>query len=188
MTYWAYLHQSGTSSLTCKKDLLDRVSKLLPVLDVANHRSIVTKKWFGDLKLSRGFLPVVALSDPSAGNLSPGTTSPTKSSGGGPPKGKFGKGAGKATGKKGKPNRYKYDKPLAKAAQLKQKAAAALQCRLRCGQPRHFAANCPIKSKNKRPATESMARHNEEAMVTFMDKNGTERFDIVLVDPGALGL
>lgn len=49
------------------------------------------RKRFSDLKLSRGFLPVVALSDPSAGNLSPGTSSPTRSSGGGSPKGKPGK-------------------------------------------------------------------------------------------------
>jgi 6-phosphogluconolactonase/glucosamine-6-phosphate isomerase/deaminase len=72
-----------------------------------------------------------------------------------------------------------------KAAQPNQKAAAMLQC-LRCGQPGHFAANCPIKSKgSKRRATESMARHDENAMVTFVDKTGTERLDVALLEPGA---
>jgi len=59
------------------------------------------RKRFSDLKLSRGFLLVVALSDPSAGNLSPGTSSPTRSSGGGSPKGKPGKDGGKEKARKG---------------------------------------------------------------------------------------
>eukprot|EP00435_Cladocopium_sp_Y103_P011780 s1452_g3.t1 len=149
------------------------------------------RKRFSDLRLARGYLPVVALTDPAAGNLSPGTTSPTRSSGGGSPKGKSkgksSKGGGKAKGKgkSDKPNIYRYDKPPEKAAQPRQRAAAALQC-LRCGQPGHFAANCPIKSTNKkRPATESMARHDEGALVTFTDKDGTERLDVALLDPGA---
>ena len=32
------------------------------------------RKRFSDLKLSRGYLPIVALSDPAAGNLSPGVS------------------------------------------------------------------------------------------------------------------
>ena len=39
------------------------------------------RRRFSDLKLARGFLPVVALNDPAAGNLAPGVTSPA-----GPPK------------------------------------------------------------------------------------------------------
>ena len=34
------------------------------------------RRRFSDLKLARGFLPVVALNDPAAGNLAPGVTSP----------------------------------------------------------------------------------------------------------------
>ena len=141
------------------------------------------RKRFNDLKLSRGYLPIVALQD---SNLQPGTSSPSRSSGGGSPKGKKGKGKSKG----GKPNMYKYDKAPMKPAQPQQRAQAALQC-LRCGQKGHFAANCPVNnqksSPNKRPApaTESMAKHAEGALVTFMDKHGHERTDVAMLDPGA---
>ena len=77
-----------------------------------------------------------------------------------------------------------------KPAQPQQRAQAALQCR-RCGQKGHFAANCPVNnqknSPNKRlaPATESMAKDAEGALVTFMDKHGHERTDVAMLDPSA---
>ena len=47
--------------------------------DEAYAAYVDARKRFSDLRLSRGFLPVVALSDPSAGNLSPGLSSPGNS-------------------------------------------------------------------------------------------------------------
>ena len=67
--------------------------------DEAYAAYVDARKRFSDLRLSRGFLPVVALSDPSAGNLSPGLSSPGGSPGHG--KGKKG-GKGKGSGGKGK--------------------------------------------------------------------------------------
>ena len=146
------------------------------------------RKRFSDLRLSRGFFPVVALGDPSAGNLSPGVLSPP-----GSPSSKGGKGKskkGKGKGGKSPSSSFKYNKPPMKAADPRGRAKA-LTC-LRCGQPGHFAAQCPVKPTsssggNKRPApgpTESMVRL-EDAHVTFMDQHGHERHDVTMLDPGA---
>ena len=63
------------------------------------------RKRFSDLKLSRGFYPIVAIGDPAAGNIAPGLLSPPQS----PSKG------GKGKTKKGKGGRtpsatFKYGK------------------------------------------------------------------------------
>ena len=149
------------------------------------------RKRFSDLKLARGFYPVVAIGDPSAGNLTPGVMSPP-----GSPSHKGGKGKSKK-GSKGKGGRgpsatFRQSKPPMKAHDPRGRAQAALTC-LRCGKPGHFAANCPVKSSmssgsNKRQATglptESMVRL-EDAHVTFLDQHGHERHDVTMLDPGA---
>ena len=160
--------------------------------DEAYAAYVDARKRFSDLRLSRGFLPVVALSDPSAGNLSPGISSP----GGSPShfKGKKGgKGKGYGGGKSGKgKNLFKYNKPPPKPHETRARGKA-LTC-LRCGRPGHFAAECPIPkgssasspTSTKRPASsiEAMAKF-EDAHVTFVDSTGQERHDVTLLDPGA---
>ena len=69
------------------------------------------RRRFNELKLARGYLPIVALSDPSAGNLTPGLASPStqqmlmvKGK-----KGGFGKGKGRGKPKgKGSGTTYRY--------------------------------------------------------------------------------
>ena len=152
--------------------------------DEAYAAYLDARKRFSDLRLSRGYLPIVALSDPSAGNLSPGVQSPTSSP---TSKGKSKSGKGKGGKGKGKgKNIYRYSKPPAKGADPKGRAQAVLSC-LRCGQTGHQAANCPVPPRHaqgtKRAATESMAL--EEAHVTFQDCAGHERHDVAMLDPGA---
>ena len=112
--------------------------------DQAYATYLDARKRFSDLRLqlARGCLPVVAVGDPSAGNISPGVTSPGSSP---TSKGKKGKSKGSSKGgsPKGKPATYKYSPAPMKAAEPKARAKAALRC-LRCGQPGHFAANCPV--------------------------------------------
>ena len=64
---------------------------------------------------------------------------------------------------------------------------------LRCGQPGHWAAQCPQSARpsstaTKRPAPgprEGMAVQNEQALVLFQDEHGDERPDATMLDPGA---
>ena len=147
------------------------------------------RKRFTDLKLARGYLPVVALADPAAGNLSPGVSQAPVSPGrGGSPKGGGKKGKGKGSGfrkGKGKGATYRYTPAPPKKADPRGRAASAI-C-LRCGQVGHTTASCPIPAKQgvKRSSpTESMANH-EEAMVIFVDIHGQERVDCAMMDPGA---
>ena len=60
--------------------------------DQAYAAYLDARKRFNYLKISRGYLPVVALTDPAAGNVRPGVLSP--SSAGSSPKGKKGKSKG----------------------------------------------------------------------------------------------
>ena len=145
------------------------------------------RKRFTDLKLARGYLPVVALADPAAGNVSPGVSqapySPSRS-GGSKGGGKKGKGGGRKGKGKGKAT-FRYTPAPPKQADPRGRAAAAI-C-LRCGQVGHTTATCPVQAKQgvKRSSpTESMAK-NDEAMVIFVDIFGQERVDCAMMDPGA---
>ena len=118
----------------------------------------------------------------SPGILSPGG-SPQRGRGGGKsPKGK-GKGTSKAT--------FRYSKPPGKPADPKGRART-MTC-LRCGQPGHFAAQCPAKGSasgasqqgTKRSAPTESAVLTEGAHVTFVDAGGHERPDVTMLDPGA---
>ena len=90
------------------------------------------RKRFSELKLSRGYLSIVALSDPSAGNLSPGVSqSPTSSPSSKGKKGKAGKSLSKnGSPKGGSPNgksgaSYKYTKAPMKPHDPRGRASAA---------------------------------------------------------------
>eukprot|EP00435_Cladocopium_sp_Y103_P045634 s1436_g13.t1 len=138
------------------------------------------RKRFNDLPLSRGILPVVALEE---SNIQPGTSSPSRSSGspkGGSRKGKKGKGKSKD----GKPNIFQYNKAPTKPAQPQRRAQS--EC-LRYGQKAHFAAKCRQLQQEvcAGPATESMAKHSEGALVAFKDKHGHERTDVAMLDSSA---
>ena len=147
------------------------------------------RRRFQDLKISRGFYPVVALADQSPTHAGPQLPiGRGKGSGGGKPKGK-GRGKGK--------NMVKYPRFPGKAADPRGRAAASMQC-LRCGAPGHQAANCP-KQKHPAPAsnppspkkqhtTEGMAvttLPEERGLVIFEDEAGRQRVDCTMLDPGA---
>ncbi|CAK9060837.1 Glyceraldehyde-3-phosphate dehydrogenase [Durusdinium trenchii] len=94
------------------------------------------RKRFSDLKLSRGYLPIVALQDDTNPSSTP--SSPQRPhKGKGPRKGKG--------GKKGRSSTIKYpSRPGGKAPDPKARSFAAIQC-LRCGASGHMAAKCPKK-------------------------------------------
>ncbi len=179
----AVYYQSGDAETEASTDPPWSVEEY----DEAYAAYLDARKRFSDLRLSRGFLPVVAINDPAAGNLSPGILSPGASpqrGGGKSPKGKSkGKGKSKTT--------FRYNKPPAKQADPKGRAKA-MTC-LRCGQPGHFAAQCPTRGSpssssphgTKRSAPIESAVLTEGAHVTFVDAGGHERPDVTMLDPGA---
>ena len=131
---------------------------------------------FQQLKLARGYLPVVALTDGQTAAAS-SSTSPT-GRGKGHDKGR-GKGKGKSKSKGKGSNTIRYPPSSGGKADPKgrAKAATASMTCLRCGQLGHWAASCPQNAKgssspsNKRPApsstTEGMAVASETALVLF---------------------
>ena len=164
--------------------------------DEAYASYIDARKRFNDIKLSRGYLPIVALTDAGPA-LQPGvgssTSSPTSS-----PHGRKGKGGKSKPSGKGK-NKVRYPpRGAGKAPDPKGRAAAAAIC-FRCGQSGHTTYNCPVpknnSTSNKRQATgavEGMAAHGdgnvemkEHGMVIFTDQSGAERPDCTMMDPGA---
>ena len=160
--------------------------------DEAFAAYVDARRRFNDIKLSRGFLPIVALSDPGAGNVTPGlgASSPTSSKSTSKGfKGKKGKGRG------GGKNSYKSPSRPAGKGEIKARSQAGVNANtcLRCGAYGHRAAECPVnRSPNKRPApstsstVESVAFDPPETgHVIFQDTNGHERTDAAMLDPGA---
>ena len=160
--------------------------------DEAYAAYLDARRRFQDLKLSRGFLPIVALADQSgtaSGSQSPIPPGRGKGFGG---KSKGGKGRGKGK------NIVKYQKPGGKSADPRGRAAAVLQC-IRCGATGHQAAQCPRPAKHSTPAptpsspakkthVESMAMAHppsEQGLVIFEDSRGRPRVDCTMLDPGA---
>ena len=159
------------------------------------------RRRFNELKLARGYLPIVALSDPSAGNLSPGLSVPPqqqqlpsfKGKKGGFGKGKGGRGKFKGKGS-GSSTTFRCSRGPGKERDPRGRAAAAMRTCLRCGQSGRTTSDCPMprssnNSPSKRPATsqsvESMAVGLETGMVIFQDANGHQRVDSTMLDPGA---
>ena len=69
--YYQYEHEEDATDDSQWQDV--------DVYDEAYAAYLDARKRFTDLRLSRGYLPIVALGDPAAGNISPGITSPTSS-------------------------------------------------------------------------------------------------------------
>jgi len=148
------------------------------------------RKRFNELRMSRGFFPVVAYDPNAAGSSNIGQLPM-------PPKGKDKKGKSKGRGK----NLFKYNKPPMKPHDPKGRAQAAIGPQyLRCGSSTHKTAQCtqgtskptPKASPagpNKRQATEGIAATSmmdpENGMVIFEDQKGSQRPDCVMMDPGA---
>ena len=151
------------------------------------------RKRFNDLKMSRGFLPVVALQDQSSTATSSQAPRPQfgKGYGSGFGKGKKGKSKGK-----GKSSTYRYNKPPHKQADPKGRARSALApaC-MRCGSTAHRTAQCNAQSSTPKPSTTGSGKRqavesvatlaDEQSMVIFEDSYGRERPDCAMLDPGA---
>ena len=146
------------------------------------------RRRFQDLKISRGFLPVVALTESGQGQA------PASSSSASTPGYKGGAAKGKGRGRKGKGgNVVRYPSYPAKPVDPRCRAKVAIQC-LRCGGEGYKAVNCtkpakPVQTSGaKRQAVESMAVGCESSMVMFEDQHGAERPDCAMIDPGASAL
>ena len=133
------------------------------------------RRRFNELKLARGYLPIVALSDPSAGNLTPGLASPSHQ---------------QLPHMKGKKGGFGFGK--GKGGKSKKGKGSGTTVRYHRGPGKERDPRGPRSSANspsKRPATsqsvESMAIGLETGMVIFQDVNGHERVDCTMLDPGA---
>ena len=135
------------------------------------------RKRFNDLRMSRGFLPVVALdtSAQSSGQL------PLVAKG----KGKKGKGKSKGKGK----NQYRVQRPPPKLFALNPRC-------LRCSSTSHKTKQCnqgagprpAPTSSGKRQALQGAASSSwtlESGLVTFDDSSGAARHDCAMMGPGA---
>ena len=156
--------------------------------DSAYASYIDARRCFNEIKLTRGYLLIVALTD--GGN----PASPSSSllpvfpgRGKGKTKAKKGKGKGSSTLVK-YPARGKGKEPNLKG---KAKASDNTPTCLRCGQVGHMTYNCPVPkagggvSKRKTAPTDSTVGDVEHGHVIFTDDHGCERHDCAMLDPGA---
>ena len=161
--------------------------------DSAYAAYLDARKRFNDIKLARGYLPIVALTDANA-NLTPGLSPSSSPSSKGPPKGGKGKGKGKG-GKpakgKGKSTTVRYPpRGRGKEPDPRGRAQSAMSTCLRCGQQGHLTYQCPVPrssspTKKRAAPTESTVGDVEHGHVLFMDNRGQERPDCAMIDPGA---
>ena len=136
--------------------------------DTAYATYLDARKRFNEIKLSRGYLPIVALTD---GNLSPGAASPHSSGSPVSP----GRGKGKTKKGKGGSNTIRYP-PRGKGKEPdpkgRAKASSGPPTCLRCGQVGHMTYNCPVPkggaTKRKTAPTESTVDHSEHGHVIFI--------------------
>eukprot|EP00435_Cladocopium_sp_Y103_P052050 s2315_g16.t1 len=152
--------------------------------DSAYATYLDARRRFNEIKLSRGFLPIVALTD--GGSLAPGASPPSSSS-------PISPGRGKGKSKKGKNNSKSKGKGKQPDRKGRAKAAGSIggppTC-LRCGQVGHMTYNCPVPRgnspvKRKTAPTESTVGDVEHGHVIFTDNHGCERHDCAMLDPGA---
>ena len=156
--------------------------------DSAYASYIDARRRFNEIKLSRGYLPIVALTD--GGNpASPSSSLSPVSPGRGKGKTKAKKGKGKGSSNLVKyPARGKGKEPDPKG---RAKASGNSPTCLRCGQVGHMTYNCPVPkagggaSKRKTAPTESTVGDVEHGHVIFTDDHGCERHDCAMLDPGA---
>eukprot|EP00435_Cladocopium_sp_Y103_P035039 s1888_g9.t1 len=153
--------------------------------DSAYATYLDARRRFNEIKLSRGYLPIVALTD--GGSMSPGAATPHSPS----PSASPGRGNGKS--KKGKSKSKSKGRGKEPDPKGRAKAAGSIggqpTC-LRCGQVGHMTYNCPVPRGNSPPKrkaapTESIVDHSESGHVTFTDIDGNERHDCAMLDPGA---
>ena len=147
---------------------------------------------FQQLKLARGYLPVVALTDGQTAASSSSTTPTGRGKGHDKGRGK-GKGKSKSKGKGSNTIRYPPSSGGKADPKGRAKAATASMTCLRCGQLGHWAASCPQNAEgssspsNKRPALsstiEGMAVASETALVLFQDEHGQDHPEATMLDP-----
>ena len=145
------------------------------------------RKRFNDIKLARGYLPIVALSEAGAG-LSPGI-SPSAS-----PSSSPGRGKGKRQTKREEQGQgWSHDREVPTRGPGKltprgraQAALASTTC-LRCGQQGHTTYNCPVSKREPKEeiCTNRVSGWRRAWTCHFLDDRGHERPDCSMLDPGA---
>ena len=134
---------SLTAMLSTTRKLRMISSWMTTAMTLTSTMSVLQTMWmldeFNQLRMSRGFLPIVALDPQCSGS----NQQPINN------KGKGKKGRGKGRGGK---NNVKYSKPPMKPHDPKGRAQAALRC-LRCGSTSHTTAQCTQGSKPIQKAT-----------------------------------
>ena len=145
------------------------------------------RKRFAEIRASRGYWPVVAVPPDSAApapSQAPSTSSPTTTKGKNKGKGKSGRGKGRGNSQRPLPPRG------GKLGSRTQSAGYNLTC-LKCGQPGHWAAQCPMSSgPSSRSTTMSpskKAKTDGQAMMAtgYIDNHKDDNLILATIDTGA---